>query len=59
TPELERLVMIARESGALGAKLTGGGGGGAMIALCNNVRATQDAIESEGFETLTFEIKNS
>ena len=34
TPELERLIMIARESGALGAKLTGGGGGGAIIALC-------------------------
>ena len=59
TPELERLVMIARESGALGAKLTGGGGGGAMIALCDNVSATQEAIEAEGFETLTFEIKNS
>lgn len=59
TPELERLVMIARESGALGAKLTGGGGGGAMIALCDNVTATQDAIKSEGLETLTFDIKNS
>jgi hydroxymethylglutaryl-CoA reductase len=59
TPELERLVMVARESGALGAKLTGGGGGGAMIALCDNVSATQEAIEAEGFETLTFEIKNS
>ena len=59
TPELERLVMIARESGALGAKLTGGGGGGAMIALCENVSATQEAIEAEGFETMTFEIKNS
>ena len=51
--------MIARESGALGAKLTGGGGGGAMIALCDNVTATQDAIKSEGLETLTFDIKNS
>ena len=59
TPELEQLVMIARESGALGAKLTGGGGGGAMIALCDNVTATQDAIKSEGLETLTFDIKNS
>ena len=59
TPELERLVMIARESGALGAKLTGGGGGGAMIALCDNVTETQDAIKSEGLETLTFDITNS
>ncbi|TNF87749.1 MAG: hydroxymethylglutaryl-CoA reductase, degradative, partial [Gammaproteobacteria bacterium] len=34
TPELEELVHIARANGALGAKLTGGGGGGSMIALC-------------------------
>jgi mevalonate kinase len=33
TPELEALCAIARERGALGAKLTGAGGGGAMIAL--------------------------
>ena len=35
TPELEQLVSIARENGALGAKLTGGGGGGSMIAICS------------------------
>lgn len=33
TPELEKLVKAARGAGALGAKLTGGGGGGCMIAL--------------------------
>lgn len=32
--ELEELMQIARDNGATGAKLTGGGGGGAMIALC-------------------------
>ena len=31
--ELEELIEIARRNGAKGAKLTGGGGGGAMIAL--------------------------
>ena len=46
--ELEELVQIARENGALGAKLTGGGGGGSMIALCPQnpdriVRAMNDA----------------
>ncbi|MBL6749944.1 MAG: hydroxymethylglutaryl-CoA reductase, degradative [Nevskia sp.] len=32
--EIEELVQISREHGALGAKLTGGGGGGSIIALC-------------------------
>jgi hydroxymethylglutaryl-CoA reductase len=32
--EIEELVQIARDHGALGAKVTGGGGGGSMIALC-------------------------
>lgn len=33
TPQLDRLVEVARDAGALGAKLTGAGGGGCMIAL--------------------------
>jgi mevalonate kinase len=33
SPELERLVLAARRAGALGAKLSGGGRGGNMIAL--------------------------
>ena len=32
-PELDRLVAAARKAGALGAKLSGGGRGGNMIAL--------------------------
>jgi hydroxymethylglutaryl-CoA reductase len=32
--EIEELLQIARDNGALGAKLTGGGGGGSVIALC-------------------------
>src|SRR5690606_6580448 len=36
TPELEQLVTIARENGALGAKLTGGGGGGSIVAVCQS-----------------------
>ena len=34
TAPLDELVMAARAAGAAGAKLTGAGGGGAMIALC-------------------------
>ncbi len=33
SPELDRLVQAARQAGALGAKLSGGGRGGNMIAL--------------------------
>jgi mevalonate kinase len=34
TSEIETLCRLAREAGALGAKLTGAGGGGCVIALC-------------------------
>ena len=56
TPELERLIGLAREAGALGAKLTGGGGGGAMVALVNEESKVEEALESEGFETLSFTV---
>lgn len=34
TPRLNRMVSCAREAGALGARLTGAGFGGSMLALC-------------------------
>ena len=53
TPTLERMVGIAREAGALGAKLTGGGGGGSIVALCpENARNVAEKLESYGFTTL-------
>ncbi len=33
-PKLDRLVLAAKRAGALGAKLTGAGGGGCIIAVC-------------------------
>lgn len=39
SPELDHLVDAAREAGALGAKLSGGGRGGNMIALVEEERA--------------------
>ena len=53
TPELEQLVDIARENGALGAKLTGGGGGGSIIALCDgDTDAVVNAIRAAGFQAI-------
>jgi hydroxymethylglutaryl-CoA reductase len=43
TPELERMLDMARRNGAIGAKLTGAGGGGAVIALCPD---RQDQVAS-------------
>ena len=53
TPELEELIHIARDNGALGAKLTGGGVGGSMIALCpDNKQTVQNAMRAAGYQTL-------
>ncbi len=53
TPTLERMVHIARQAGAYGAKLTGGGGGGSIVALCpENPGTVIEALESYGFTTL-------
>ncbi len=41
SPELDRLVLMARAAGAEGAKLSGGGRGGNMIALVKPERAEQ------------------
>jgi len=60
TPEIERLIGIARRAGALGAKLTGGGGGGAVIALCDgNADRVQTAMERQGFHAMTIAAGNS
>jgi len=53
--ELDFLVNIAREYGSLGAKLTGGGLGGNMIALTPGKELQEkvaNAIEKEGFQTV-------
>jgi mevalonate kinase len=36
-PLLDQLIAAARQAGALGAKLTGGGRGGCLIALCSDL----------------------
>lgn len=53
--ELDELVAIAKANGALGAKVTGGGGGGCMVALTPG-RELQErvarAMEAKGFQVL-------
>ena len=60
SPELDKLVLSARDAGALGAKLSGGGRGGNMIALVNQAEANQVAeslIKAGAKNTIITEIK--
>lgn len=51
TPTLERMIAIARGAGALGAKLSGAGGGGAIVALGGErTSAVIAAFDAAGFE---------
>jgi mevalonate kinase len=50
--KLDELVDISKDAGALGAKLTGGGGGGNMVALAENKTSQKkihDAITEAGY----------
>ncbi len=50
TPELETMVDIARTHGATGAKLTGSGGGGSIVALCpGTVADVEAALDRAGY----------
>ena len=53
SPELDRMVQVARDHGALGAKLTGAGGGGSMIALTEDKpEAIARGLNRSGFKAL-------
>lgn len=57
--ELDYLVDLSRKHGAFGAKMTGGGGGGCMLALTPGKylqKKVASAIENEGFEVLRTKI---
>ncbi|MCK5233577.1 MAG: mevalonate kinase [Candidatus Aenigmarchaeota archaeon] len=57
-PKLDDCIKEALSAGALGAKLSGGGWGGIMFALCRekDVSAVKKAIASTGAETIETEI---
>ncbi len=55
-PQLSRLVLASRAAGAYGAKLTGAGGGGCMIAICpkhlkSRVVGAIEACDARAFST--------
>ena len=56
TPELESMIDIARSSGALGAKLTGSGGGGSIIALCpDHQKEVINSLNGAGYQTISID----
>ncbi|MET0388716.1 MAG: mevalonate kinase [Polyangiales bacterium] len=60
TERLDRMCGLAREAGALGAKLTGGGGGGCMIALARDAAATESivrALSDAGYQAFGVEVR--
>ena len=57
-PEIERLCGIARDAGAVGAKLTGGGGGGCVIAIApQREHAVVAAWKTRGFDGFVAEVR--
>ena len=59
TPELESMIDIARSSGALGAKLTGSGGGGSIIALCPDHQIeVRNSLNRAGYQTIVINMDN-
>ncbi|MFM7119508.1 MAG: mevalonate kinase, partial [Gammaproteobacteria bacterium] len=58
SPELEALIHIARAHGAIGAKLTGGGGGGSIVTLCPDRQdEVQAALERAGYRALKITVE--
>jgi hydroxymethylglutaryl-CoA reductase len=56
TSELENMVSIARAAGAVGAKITGSGGGGSIVALCPGVTAeVSAALAAAGYKNIILE----
>lgn len=59
---LEEMVAFCRREGALGAKLTGGGGGGCMLALAGDKpsgEAVAGGLERRGYPAICFELERS
>jgi len=55
-PEVDALVAAAQDAGALGAKLTGGGAGGAVLALAPEPDRTAAALRVRGVRTIIVQV---
>lgn len=56
-PEIEAMCDLARRAGALGCKLTGGGGGGCVVALApGREAAVREAWQQAGFASFQVEV---
>ncbi|MEL6868921.1 MAG: hydroxymethylglutaryl-CoA reductase, degradative [Pseudomonadota bacterium] len=59
-PVLEKMVQISRDAGALGAKLTGSGGGGSIVAVCDgNADTVVAALRKARFEARVISVDAS
>ena len=56
TPLLDELCRVALAAGATGAKLTGAGGGGAVIAVAEQPQTIVDAWRQRGYEAFTLRV---
>ncbi|MDH3375441.1 MAG: mevalonate kinase, partial [Gammaproteobacteria bacterium] len=57
SPEIEELISIARNNGAIGAKVTGGGGGGSIVSVCiDNTQQVIDAIRGAGYQAMEVQV---
>jgi len=50
----DRLIAVAKNAGAYGAKLAGAGGGGTIIALADNLKTVGNALMAAGAERLLY-----
>ena len=57
TPTLDRIVRVATDAGAAGAKLAGAGGGGVVIALAEDPSAVISAAKRGGWDA--FEVEST
>ncbi len=55
SPALEEIISLAKKGGAIGAKLTGAGGGGCAIALARSKNDTKTIMDAIGTKYAVFE----